>query len=86
MTTFENVVQIFTVCVAAIVIAALCLSLVAFVYAPHDDTDPVGGRSGLVLYTDCLTGLQYIGTPRGGIIERLNTDGRQIINSAGCSQ
>jgi hypothetical protein len=43
-----------------------------------DDTDPPNRGSGLVIYTDARTGLQYLGTPSGGLTPRLDRDGRQI--------
>lgn len=45
----------------------------------RDDTDPPGGRSGLALYTDYGTGVQYVGSPRGGLTPRLDADGHPII-------
>lgn len=43
-----------------------------------DDTDPPNGRSGLSLYTDNKTGLQYIGTMFGSLTPRLDSDGKQM--------
>lgn len=41
---------------------------------PYDDTDNIKDniRSGLVLYTDHLTGCQYIGNLFGGLIPRVD--------------
>lgn len=47
--------------------------------SPRDDTDPHGGRSGLTVLTDCLTGRQYLTAQRGGVYPRLDSEGRQII-------
>ena len=47
--------------------------------SPRDDTDPVSGRSGLTVLTDCLTGRQYLTAQRGGVFPRLDSEGRQII-------
>lgn len=46
--------------------------------APYDDTDPPGGRSGITLFTDDLTGCQYLGSPFGPTTPRLGADGKQI--------
>ena len=45
---------------------------------PYDDTDPPGGRSGLVLLTDNPTGCQYLSTSRGGIVPRFNGTGEHV--------
>lgn len=36
----------------------------------RDNSDPVEGRSGLNIYTDNLTGCQYLSTNMGYLIER----------------
>lgn len=49
----------------------------------YDSTDnwETQKRSGLVLYTDYGTGLQYIkGGPFGGITPRIGRDGKQMID------
>ncbi len=47
--------------------------------APTDNCDASSDdRCGLAVYTDNLTGLQYLGTPGGGITPRLNADGKQV--------
>ena len=43
-----------------------------------DDTDTQDKRSGLVLYTDHKTGLQYLGNPMGGITPRLDANGKHM--------
>ena len=40
-----------------------------------DDSDPPFGRSGLSIYTDHLTGCQYLVSPSGGITPRLDAKG-----------
>jgi hypothetical protein len=45
---------------------------------PRDDSDPINGRSGLTVYTDYQTGLQYLGTPNGGFAPRLNRLGQHM--------
>ena len=42
----------------------------------RDSTDPKDGRSGLVLYTDAATGVQYVGTIMGGLTVRVDRDGK----------
>jgi len=45
----------------------------------RDDSDPpVGGRSGLRVYHDKLTGCEYLGAAFGGITPRLDAKGKQI--------
>ena len=66
----------------------LCVVLIGFVAAlgacgsmvsksrsnSYDDTDPPGGRSGLVVLTDHLTGQQYLSSAKhGGLTPRLPT-------------
>ena len=55
-----------------------------FFSAPYDDTDPPDGRSNLELHTDCLTGLQYLSSFRGGLTPRLDREGNQIMDRKGC--
>jgi hypothetical protein len=44
-----------------------------------DDTDPPSGRSGLILFTDNLTGCQYLSRPIfGGPTPRLDGAGRHV--------
>lgn len=57
------------------------LALLAVVSAcsPRDDTDPTGWRrSGMTLFTDNMTGCQYLGRPFGGITPRLDGAGRHV--------
>lgn len=49
----------------------------------RDDSDG-RTRSGMGVHTDCLTGLQYLSSPRGGLTPRLGADGKQIMNKEGC--
>lgn len=47
-----------------------------------DDTDPSGkGRSGLTLYTDHGTGVQYLSDGKGGLTPRLSSDGQLVTSS-----
>ena len=48
---------------------------------PYDDTDDVanGERSGMILYTDNLTGCQYLKAGLfGGMTPRLDREGQQV--------
>lgn len=46
---------------------------------PYDDTDNPPNRSGMILYTDSLTGCQYLSVSRsGGITPRMGANGKQI--------
>jgi len=44
----------------------------------YDDTDPPGGRSGLIIRTDALTGCQYLTTTRGGLTPRVDRHGAPL--------
>lgn len=58
------------------------LLIVAYVLdwiTPRDDTDPPGGRSGVVLITDHATGCQYLRAGWfGTITPRIGTDYMQM--------
>lgn len=44
-----------------------------------DDTDvDAWNRSGMRVYTDAKTGVQYLGTARGGLTVRVDKDGRPL--------
>jgi hypothetical protein len=45
----------------------------------RDDTDGPNERSGLVLYTDHKTGVQYVGTVFGALHVRVDRDGKPVI-------
>lgn len=62
----------------ALCIFILVLLICIFWPGKKDDTDSDDRRSGLVLYTDNKTGLQYIGNPLGGITPRLDETGRHM--------
>lgn len=48
--------------------------------APYDNTDDIENkeRSGMGLYTDHLTGCQYLSRALGGLTPRLHPDGSQV--------
>lgn len=48
---------------------------------PYDSTDGPSGRSGLVIFTDCKTGLEYLSAGQGGLTPRLSVDGSQMRES-----
>ena len=50
-----------------------------FFPAAFDDSDlDKDTRSGVSIVTDYKTGLQYLATPNGGIVQRIGVDGSQI--------
>jgi hypothetical protein len=61
----------------AVLSALFGLALYADIARTHDDTDAPGQRSGLSLYTDSLTGCQYVGT-FFSLTQRLNSAGLPI--------
>jgi len=42
----------------------------------RDDSDPLGGRSGMMVLTDDKTGCQYL--YRGGLTPRMDAMGKQV--------
>lgn len=42
----------------------------------RDSTDAPGERSGLTLYRDAATGVQYVGTVSGGLTPRVDQNGK----------
>lgn len=52
--------------------------IISLVNNDHDNSDPPHGRSGMNIYTDHLTGCQYLEVPFSGVTPRLGTDGKQI--------
>jgi len=42
----------------------------------RDDSDPFGGRSGMMVLTDSLTGCQYL--YRGSLTPRMDRNGKQV--------
>lgn len=67
-----------------VAIAALMIIYNAFAGGfGRDDTDePNGKRSGMVVYTDYGTGIQYISTTAGGLTVRVDQDGKPMIDSS----
>ena len=62
----------------------MVLSLVSLVgCGVRDDTDPPNGISGLNVFTDHLTGCQYLKAGLGGLTPRMDQNGKQICNKTG---
>lgn len=65
-------------------IAGIFIALLIISFFQTDDTDKsLFKRSGMVLYTDYKTGLQYLGTgsglfTRGNLIPRLDENGKHM--------
>ena len=66
----------------SVIVAAMILLVLLVGWAetqPMDNSDPPTGRSGMNVYTDNLTGGQYLGTDGMGLTPRLDRDGKQIF-------
>lgn len=69
-----------------VLLATVLLIYVVWFYGnrKRDDSDGFEKRSGVIVYTDHKTGVQYIGTILGGITPRLNPDGSiHTVNTQG---
>ncbi len=76
MTEFKQVVS----WVAKIfLLVALCVWLLGTTPLGRDDTDPGswGARSGMALYTDALTGCQYLGK-NNSLTPRVDKNGKHL--------
>lgn len=62
------------------ILAVSLLAIMLSACTTRDDSDPPHGDvSGLTVYTDHLTGNQYLGSRSyGGITPRLDKDGKQV--------
>jgi hypothetical protein len=70
--------------IIAVLVITFAVADVTIDTGERDSTDSdVGVRSGMSLYTDYATCLQYVGNPRGGITPRMGRDGTQIL-ATGC--
>lgn len=68
---------------ASIVIAYLIIIWINSPYGffrafSRDDTDSEDEKSGLAIYTDHATGVQYVGTALGGLTVRVDADGKPM--------
>jgi hypothetical protein len=66
---------------ALILFAVLFSALLG--YGMDDSDASAWNRSGLKLRTDHLTGCQYFQAPNGGLIQRLDREGRHICITKG---
>ena len=67
------------------VLIAVCIFVFFVVVTPSkDDSDPKQGRSGLIPYTDHLTGCQYLSRPglSAALSPRLDRNGNHICKDA----
>lgn len=63
----------FVVIILAVVLAGI------FMDGDRDSTDTKTARSGMKLYTDALTGCQYL-SAGGGLTPRIDSDGEPVCN------
>lgn len=62
-------------------VVILAVMAVVSWFTPTDDSDPPGGRSGMGVYRDALTGCEYLGRISffsTAITPRMNREGKQI--------
>jgi hypothetical protein len=57
-------------------LAVVVIYFVIAHFMPRDNTDPPGGRSGMTIRVDHLTGCEYLSD--WGLTPRLGQDGKQI--------
>jgi len=68
-----------TVWMIAVTVTLLIVGFIFIATPSKDDSDPEDGRSGMSIYTDNLTGCQYLSKPGlGGLSPRMSADGNQI--------
>lgn len=68
-------------------IVCLCLIIHWATASKRDSSDKdEKNRSGLMIRTDHLTGVQYVETPFGGITPRLNPDGSLVVTKTTSEQ
>lgn len=69
-------------------LVAVAFAVTALAACSRDDSDPPHGRSGLLIFTDHLTGCQYLARSslNGGpepLQPRMRADGRQVCEQNG---
>ena len=66
-----------------VVLGLMVFNLMSYGFQPfkRDDSDPVDGRSGFMVLTDDLTGVQYLVTTLGGLTPRLREDGTVMVRA-----
>lgn len=69
---------LFVICVSLILSIPAAL-VIGTASKDIDSSDPKDGRSGMRLYTDALTGCQYL-SAGGGITPRLDSDNMIVCN------
>ena len=67
--------------VAAWLIIASSVAYAAYRQFLHPAPDPRTGTTGLAVETDAETGCQYVVTPWGGIVARLDPDGKPLCRA-----
>jgi hypothetical protein len=70
-------IKIFTVALVVLWVAGL------FGYGMDDSDASATNHGGLRLHTDHLTGCQYFQAQNGGLLQRLDRDGRHICTTKG---
>lgn len=69
--------------IIAMICAVLALVIIGRCYLPEsarDSTDTKTARSGMKLFTDALTGCQYLSVGDGGLTPRIDSDGEPVCN------
>jgi hypothetical protein len=66
----------------------MLIAAAALVACARDNSDPPGGYSGLIIYTDELTGCQYLARPSlngapSPLTPRQRADGTQVCEQGG---
>lgn len=66
-----------------ILLILLIVLVLVPILSPYDDTDDRENRqrSGMYLFTDHGTGCQYLGRILGGLVPRLDQDGKQVCRA-----
>ncbi len=63
----------------AIILVGCLASGTPPLFSKRDETDSHDERSGLSIYTDYGTGVQYVATIQGGLTVRVDKDGKPMI-------
>ena len=64
----------------AIILVGCLASGTPPLFSKRDETDSHDKRSGLVIYTDHGTGVQYVATIQGGLTVRVDENGKPMIS------
>lgn len=68
-----------TLAILYLVVAAINWGVSKTDWGRDDSDHPTGERSGLKVYTDHKTGVQYLSTPSGALTPRIYSDGAIVI-------